>query len=117
MAKQKSLSDDFKPNEARYRKASQPHATPEVAQAALEEFYDEVSELRVKYQIRDLYMIYNAAVLLPDGEEKVATGTAGFGDAHIWESMLAAAYGTEKRKREETLRQLLAGEVEEKQDA
>jgi hypothetical protein len=110
MAKtQKPLGEEFQPNAKRYREASEPHESPAAAQKAIQAFYDELAELRVKYRIRDLYVIYNASVIEESGEETAATGMTGFGTQSLWESMVACAYGVEKQKKESLIRKLLAG--------
>lgn len=107
--KQQSLGGEFREDEARYRQCSEPHESPEAAQKAIEEFYAELAELRVKYRVRDLYLIYNVAITEEDGTDTVASGVTGFGTQSLWESMAACAYGIEKQKKEETIRKLLAG--------
>ena len=105
--KQKQLGD-FEENQSRYRKASEPHESPKAAKEAIAEFYDELSALRVKYQIKDLYVIYNVALLEENGEETCATGTTGFGTQSLWVAMTACAYGAEKAHHERNIRRMLS---------
>lgn len=105
--KQPVFSEEFESNQARYRRACEPHATPEEAEKAVRALYAEIAELRVKYKIKDLYIVYNVALTEKDGSESVASGMTGFGDQALFEPMAACAYGYEKRKREEVIRQML----------
>jgi len=114
MAKQKTLSGEFEQDMARYRKASEPHKSPEEAQTALDAFCKEVGELRVKYQVRDLYAICSASLLEEDGSESAASTTFGFGTQSMWLPMIAAAYGIEKQKNDAMIRTLLANGAKEK---
>ena len=99
---------DFEPNPKRYREAAEPHASPEAADEATRAFFDAVGELRLKYHIRDLLMIWGVGVVETDGNEHVAMGISGFGHQSLWESMAAFAYGKEKEAREARIRELLS---------
>ena len=109
MAKQKKLEDGFQPDLARYRKASEPHKSIDAMKEACHQFYDELSELRVKYQVRDLYVIYNFAVIEDDGSESISAGTTGFGNPSLFLPMAATAYGIEKEAHEELMRKMISG--------
>lgn len=111
--KQQSLGDEFVMDAERYRKCSEPHESPEAAAEAIARFFDELSALRVKYRIRDLYVIYNVIIKESDGTETVGTSTVGLGMQNLFESMTACAYGLEKQKKEETIRKMLAGQTPE----
>ena len=52
--KQQPLPGGFEPDPARYRKAAEPHESRQDAENALKAFYNELSELRVKYRIKDI---------------------------------------------------------------
>lgn len=106
----KKPGGEFEPNPARYRKAAEPHASPEAASEAVEAFFDEVAELRVKYKIRDLLMVYGLCFTERDGSKTTSLGVSGFGNQTLWESMAAFAYGREKAARETRIRQLLSAE-------
>ena len=99
--------DGFEPNAQRYREASEPHKSEEAANEALEAFFHELSELRVKHHVKDLLLIYGVAVEDADGQEYAAMGTTGFGNQTLWESMAAFAFGQEKAKRQARLGKLL----------
>lgn len=103
----KPLSGGFKPDPERYRKASEPHASPEAAVEALNAFVDEVAELRVKYRVTNLLLVYTAGMINVDGTEQHAMGSGGFGNQAAWEGMAAFAYGKEKTLREQRIRELL----------
>lgn len=110
--KQQLLSGEFEPNWKRYRKASEPHASMDAAEKAMQAFFDEVAELRVKHQIRDVLLICNVCLIEKDDTETVASGTIGFGTQSLFESMAACAYGTEKARNEERIRRLLSSKCE-----
>ena len=111
MGKQKELGE-FENNLDRYRKAGEPHTSPAAAETAIRAFYDELSELRVKHKIKDLYVIYNIAVIEKDGKETALSGMTGFGTQSLWVSMTACAFGAEKASHERTIRRLLAQDDE-----
>jgi hypothetical protein len=98
---------DFVSNPARYREASQPHASPEAAAQALSEFFKELSSLRLKHRIRDLYCVAQLAIVEAGGEEEVRASTMGFGNDDSFEGLAAMAYGYERKRREERIGRLL----------
>lgn len=106
--KQKTLPGGFEPNADRYREASKPHGSPEAADKAIRAFYDAIGELREKYHVKDLVLVYGIAVVEADGEEHNAMGVSGFGTQTLWEAMAAFAYGTYRKQREVMMRGLLS---------
>ena len=108
MSKQESLGG-FEPDAARYRKASEPHESSEAASKAIKAFYDEVSELRVKYKMRDLFLIWTVCEIDENGDEVVSVGSSGFGNQSMWLSMVATAYGALREKHETLMKRLISG--------
>lgn len=105
MAKQKVI-DGFEPNMERYRKASQPHESEEAAHKSLREFQRELEELRIKYRVRDLYVICTATMIENGGEVALSTSFK-YGTQTMWIMMAAQAYGEEKSAHEAMVRKLL----------
>ncbi len=108
--KQPPLPGGFKPDPKRYRQASEPHPSRQAAEEAVNAFYDELSELRVKHRIRDMLVVYSVSFEEKDGQESASFGNTGFGNPSLWESMAAFVYGVEKRRREENISQMLRSE-------
>ena len=106
--KHEKPSGEFEPDPARYRKASEPHTSPEAADEAVGAFLGDVAELRVKHKIRDLLIVYGLCLIERDGSETSGVGISGFGNQSLWESMAACAYGREKAARETRIRHLLS---------
>lgn len=106
--KESGARREFVSDPERYRRASVPHESPAKAQGALDAFCDELSALRLKYRIRDLYAICNVGVVESDGSETTMHGTTGFGSQSLWASMTAYAFGKEKALQEKKLRDLVA---------
>lgn len=106
--KQKKLSGQFEPNPKRYREASRPHESPEAAEEAVKAFFDEVADLRTKYQIGDLLLIWCVSFTSTNGTERGSMGVSGMGNQALWESMAAFAYGGEKASREARIQELLS---------
>ena len=100
---------EFAPSMARYREASRPHESPEAGAAAVAEFLSELAELRVKYAIRDLYVIFHVSLIDPSGAENISGGTAGFGAQEVFESMTARAFGVERARRDARIREAVRG--------
>lgn len=104
--KQKPL-DGFIPDHKRYREASEPHASVEAAKEAVQAFFEDVGELRVKHHIKDLLLVWGVTLVDPEGEEISSMGLSGFGTQSMWESMAAFAYGVEKARHVERIGKLL----------
>ncbi len=98
---------EFKSDPARYREASIPHESEAAANEAIANFDKAVGELRVKYQIKDVLVIYGVAILGDNGGEYAAMGSMALGNQTLWESMAAYAYGREKAAREQRIGKLL----------
>ena len=109
---QKTLGGEFQPNAERYRKAAEPHESPEAANEALAAFYEAVGELRVKHRMRDVLVICSVALVEADGTEACGMSTIGYGSQHVWESMAAYAYGRERSNRETRTRELMTGKAD-----
>ncbi len=91
-----------------FREMSQPHESREALQAAHQVFFDEVLELRKKYKIAHVLLIY-ADSYEADGKELELLGASMIGNSMRSESMAAYAYGSLKRQREELLAKMLSG--------
>lgn len=105
---QQKLSDEFESDAARFRKASEPHESPEVGEKTMKEFRREVGELRLKYQVRDILMSYDFGVIEKDGTETVMSSTIGLGSQMMFLPMAACLYGIEKDAHDRLIRKLVA---------
>lgn len=92
-----------------YRAMSEPHATPEAANAALELFLNGVKELRRTCRIQDVHVCCAFTVLYGDGEEGTAMSDAHYGDVTRSEAMLAFAFGKATTARRELVNKFLDG--------
>ena len=63
---------------ANYRRLSEPFASPDDAEKALDQFLDELMELRNKHRIRDMAYVLSVPVAYPAGEaDCIITGHFG----------------------------------------
>ena len=77
---------------ATYRRLSEPYESLEEAEAALTAFLADVRAAREKHGVRDVSLVWNFSVVVPDGEKDMA-GCAHLGDQHREVGMLAWALG------------------------
>lgn len=91
-----------------YREMSEPFASSEEANTALQAFFDEVAEARIKHKITDVLLVVSCIAVTAEGEAAFVTH-AHFGDEFKVESMAAYAFGRASADREATTAQLLAG--------
>ena len=91
-----------------YRQLSQPFESLDAADKAVQSFFSEVSELRKKHKITNLYLIVGSSVTTDTGEPEFLT-TRHFGDSLKRESMVAYAFGQEQSERQELIGKLLSG--------
>lgn len=94
-------------NPARYRDLSKPFENYDVANKALSAFYDELSELRQKHKIANVYVILKVNAVGEDGEEGEALSSMHMGSGLEAESLCAWAYGREQSRREQAIAALL----------
>lgn len=89
-----------------------PHESQVAAEEAVKAFFAEVGELRIKYHIKDLLLVWGVVAAEADGNETSSMGVSGFGNQSLWEAMAAFAYGSQKAENAARIRQLLQGDVE-----
>src|SRR5688572_26839783 len=105
MSEQEKL---WKSDPKRYAKCSEPFADKEAAHAAMEAFYDGVSELRAKLLIADVEVVVKDAY--GDGEDVGAfMSSAHFGSQLEREAMLAYALGQCQQERQALIASLMSG--------
>lgn len=92
---------------ATYRKLSEPFATAEEANDALQKFWEGVYELRKQCRIADVYMVVGFNVAAEDGEEGRMMGILHAGDEMIREAMSAYAFGREQADRQSRTARLI----------
>jgi hypothetical protein len=95
-------------NEARYRDLSKPFESAGAFSAAVDAFYQELGELRVKYKIPDVYLIIEARALNAEGEEGQYFTALHYGDSSKMENMTAWAFGQEQATRQALTARILA---------
>lgn len=92
-----------------YLKMSKPFENSETATEALSKFYEEVSELRKKYVIRDMLIVIAGSVKQQDGEIGDFMATQTFGDQLHHHTLAAYAYGQTKAEHDQRIQKFLAG--------
>ena len=97
-----------------YRRLNVPFTDATAANTAIEKFRKEVSALREKYAIPDVYTILAVTYISDDGEEARAITLQSLGDAMYSESMVAFALGQEQANRRQYINKLIAGAMREK---
>ena len=100
-----------KVDQKRYRQLSEPFASPEAANKAIEAFFEELGELRVKHRLPDIYCIIAGNVLYPDGNEGEVYTTVSYGDTTKREPMAAWGLGHESARRQELITRIVADEA------
>lgn len=92
-----------------YYKMSEPFESADACNKALEGFYDEVSEIRKKYKIRDVLIITSGTVKYEDGEASEYIQCSGFGSQLRQESMAAYAFGQTQSEHRELINNIMSG--------
>lgn len=92
---------------ANYRKLSEPMATSQEADAALEAFWEELYELRNKHRITDVSIVFRVNYLADDGQEASVTSTAHYGDVNNHEAMMAFGLGQAAAERQERVGKMI----------
>jgi hypothetical protein len=95
---------------ATYREMNQPFAGPEAAEAAVNGFYRELYDLRVKHRLADVYVAIRVPVDYGDSEGVVHAG-AHIGDPFLAEAMTAWAFGYEQSQRQERTAEILSDSI------
>jgi hypothetical protein len=101
-------------NPNNYLDMNQPYESPEIANAAIREFYDKLSELRKEYKISDILVIIKDSIRYDDGEVGQFMQYSQFGNQLNGESMAAFAYGQLQAEKREFLNKLMEGEIKDK---
>lgn len=92
-----------------YRAMSEPYATEQESSDALNAFFRELRELRIKHRIADTYTIASVSVIDASGEEgeRITSGFNGSSAKAL--SMVAWAFGREQREHDALVRALAKG--------
>ncbi len=93
----------------RYRKISEPFESVDAGNEAIQGFFKELGELRIKYKIPDLYIVLKATALTSDDEEGSFTTSMHYGNTLESEGMLAWALGRVQAERVERIAKWLQG--------
>lgn len=86
-----------------FRELSQPIENADAADAALKAFYEELSALREKHRIRDVYVILAGSYFSSDGEEHEFLTSGCYGDSMKSYGMVAWAFGREQAEYDELI--------------
>lgn len=106
------MTGEFTPNGRRYAEVqANPYASIEEAKRELDAFQKEVSALRLKYRLVDLFVVFTAGT-----REGAVQSMFGFGDRLKWPVLLATAFATEKAWLDRYLRTLTGGAEPEDDD-
>lgn len=93
-----------------YLEMSKPHESVDKANEDLEKFYEEVSELRKKYKLREVFVIVETPVIFNSEEEfSDSISNCYFGNALNKERICTYAYGQAKQEQEEMIGKYLKG--------
>jgi hypothetical protein len=79
-----------------YRELAVPFGDVEDANVALEDFYEELREIRAKYKIADVYVVVAVRAILEDGTEGEFMSNSMNGNSLKALPMVAWAFGKEK---------------------
>lgn len=90
-----------------YRDLSHPFEARADASKAIEDFFEELYEIRAKYNIPDLVMCVQVNIK----GEGPSYATISIGDDNHAESMAAMAYGEEVMRRQKRISQYLGGAI------
>jgi hypothetical protein len=102
---QKKVTND----PANYSQMSVPFESEDEANKAMNDFYEEVGELRKKYKIQDLLVVMYGSLKSSDGEVGNFMNSISFGSSLNQEGLAAYAYGAAKADREDRIMKLLSG--------
>ena len=94
-----------------YHLMSVPHEGDDAANKALESFYDELSELRKKYKMRDVFVIVYDSIKYEDGKVGEFMNCSAYGASVNQLPMTAFAYGSEKKNHDEMMAKMLSGKI------
>lgn len=96
-------------NPKRYREMSEPYPNYEEASKAIDAFYDELTALRAKHRIADVYFVMSTSYALSDGDQTNAMVIGHLGDSLKKLQMAAYGYGTAQEEHRATIEQLASG--------
>lgn len=91
-----------------YRKMSEPFATAEEGNAAIDSFFVELRALRNKHRLADVLMVVSISMSYEAGEGRAITQSM-HGDALKAEGMAACSLGRLQEERREIINQMMAG--------
>lgn len=94
-----------------YRELNKPFPSAEAADAAIEAFWGEFYELRVKHKLPDVLVVIRANVVCEDGEESDAIVSMHAGSTLHKESMAAWAFGRAQLERQQAIGKMLTKSV------
>ena len=93
-------------------RCSEPFASPDAANAAVEAFLKDFEAIRLKHRIPNAYVIVGGMVINPDGNEVPFSTSGGLGRQIEWITMIARAMGQEEAELRQHLNFLRSGRKE-----
>jgi hypothetical protein len=96
-------------NQKLFREMSEPFENAEVANKAINEFFEELGELRKKHKMTNVHTIVAGSFTASDGDESEWMTSCHYGDSMKAEMMAVWSYGQEAVKRQETFGHLMKG--------
>lgn len=91
-----------------YYKMSEPFESADKANEAVGKFRDELDELRKKYKIRDILLVFYDSVRYEDGTVAEFMSTAHFGNSLNCLPMAAYVYGQEQAEHRERINKMIS---------
>jgi hypothetical protein len=98
-------------NPALFRRLSEPYASMEAADEAIQTFLDEMGALREKHKIPNILTVIGGSAIAADGDESEFLLPHMYGDAMRMESFAAYAYGAAATARQEALGAIQKGSL------
>lgn len=106
------MAKKFKSDPENYYKMSEPFESTDIANDAIGKFMEELSELRKKHNIRDVYVIIYDTAKLKEGDVGEFITTGNFGNQMNCLPMAAYAYGQEQSEHKERISKMISKKAE-----
>lgn len=91
-----------------YRKMSEPHETPDMANEAIKNFYADVEVARNKHKIANILIIIKDSAKYTDGNVGQFMQHSKYGNSLNFEPMAAYGYGKTQAEHREMINKILA---------
>jgi flagellar basal body L-ring protein FlgH len=105
------MEKEIKNDPENYRKMREPFENLEKANEAIENFYDELFEIRKKYNISDILIVIKDSCKYADGKIGTFMQCLQYGNSLNGKQLAAYAYGQMQANDREMINKLLAGQM------